>query len=94
MVDTVTVHLRFGVDTELGPFQDTLVFSEDEWAKRDDTTIAAAKKDLADTYVTFRSAQLAEERALATKEGRDAKIAEYEVKIAALQEAIDSLKVA
>lgn len=91
MTDTVTIHLRFGVDTALGRYQDTLVFTEDEWAKRDDKQIDAAKQALADTWVAFRSAQLADAEALKTEEGRQAKIAEYDAKIADLTAAKDAL---
>lgn len=94
MPDVLTLHLRFGVMTELGLYQDTLVFSEDEWAKRDDAAVAQAKQDRADAWVAFRSGQIAEEDALATKEGRDAKIAELETKAGELQAAADALKAA
>jgi hypothetical protein len=89
--DEVRLHLRFGVMTELGLYQDTLVFSEDEWAKRDDKAIAQSKQALADAWVAFRSPQIAEEAALATKRGRDAKVAEYEARIADLQAAAAAL---
>lgn len=84
MDDVITIQLRFGIKTELGLYQDTLSFTEDEWAKRDDKAIAAAKQALADTWVKFMSAQLADAEVMRTEEGRQAKIAEYDAKIADL----------
>lgn len=84
MPDEITIHLRFGVDTPLGQFQDTLVFTEADWARRDDRAVTQAKQALADTWVTFRSAQLAEEAALRTVEGRQAKIVEIDRKVSDL----------
>jgi len=80
------------VMTTLGLYQDTLSFSEDEWAKRDPDAIAKAKQQLADTWVAFRTPQIAEEQALATKEGIDAKIAEYQQQIADLNTTISDLQ--
>lgn len=77
MADVVTVQLRFAVDTPLGVFQDTLTFSEDEWAKRDQKAIDAAKQARADTWIVFQSGQLA----LQTAEGKQARIAEIVDKI-------------
>ncbi len=91
--DVVSIHLRFGWMTALGVYQDTLVFTEEEWAARDDLALDMAKRALADTWVAFRSAQIAEEQALATAEGKQAKIAEYEAQIADLQAAADALRV-
>jgi phosphopantetheinyl transferase (holo-ACP synthase) len=90
--DVVTVNLRFGVMTTLGLYQDTLSFSEDEWAKRDPDAIAKAKQQLADTWVAFRTPQIAEEQKLATQAGIDAKIAEYQQQIADLQVAVTDLQ--
>ena len=82
MADVVTVNLRFAVDTALGTFQDTLVFTEAEWEKRDDVAIEAAKQEHADAWVTFRSAQIADEDTLRTAQGKRDKIAEFDVRIA------------
>lgn len=82
--DVVTIQLRFGVETVLGLFQDTLSFSEDDWAKRDSVAVDAAKQARADDWVTFRSAQIAEEEALRTREGRQARISELDMRIADL----------
>lgn len=92
MADVITIALRFSVDTSLGLYQDTLYFSEDEWAKRDQKVIDAAKKSLADTWVAFRSAQIADEEALKTVEGQQAKIAEIDAKIADLVAAKQTLE--
>lgn len=94
MADVVTVQLRFGVTTSLGLYQDTLSFTEVEWAKRDSIAVEAAKQTLADTWVQFRSAQIAEEQALKTEEGKQAKIAEIDAQIADLTAAKDALAVA
>lgn len=91
MPDEITIHLRFGVKTSLGLYQDTLVFTEEEWAKRDQAAIDAAKQALADTWVEFRSAQIAEEEALRTDEGKKAKVAEIDIKIADLTAAKEAL---
>lgn len=80
-MDIITVQLRFAVDTVLGLYQDTLMFSEDEWAKRDQKAIDVSKQTLADKWVTFRAAQIAEEDALNTAAGKLAKIAEIDAKI-------------
>jgi hypothetical protein len=90
--DVVTVNLRFGVMTTLGLYQDTLSFSEDEWAKRDPDAIAKAKQQLADTWVAFRTPQIAEEQKLATQAGIDAKIAEYQQQMVDLQTTITDLQ--
>jgi ribosomal protein L18 len=92
--DVITIALRFGVDTALGLYQDTLYFSESEWAKRDPVAIEAAKQKLADTWVTFYSAQIAEAEALRTEEGKKAKIAEIDTQIADLTAAKEALAVA
>lgn len=84
MTNTVTVHLRFAADTVLGTYQDTLIFTEDEWAKRDQKAIDAAKQTLADTWVAFRGPQIAEEASLKTLQGKIDKIAEIDAKIADL----------
>lgn len=89
--DVITIALRFGVDTTLGLYQDTLYFTEVEWAKRDPVAIEAAKQKLADTWVAFRSAQIAEEQALQTEAGRQAKIAELDAEIADLTTTKDNL---
>jgi hypothetical protein len=78
--------------TTLGLYQDTLSFSEDEWAKRDADAIAKAKQQLADTWVAFRGPQIEEEQALATQAGIDAKIAEYQQQIVDLQMAVTDLQ--
>lgn len=92
--DVITISLRFGADTTLGLYQDTLYFSESEWAKRDPITIEAAKQALADTWVAFRSAQISDEAALRTAEGKQAKIAEIDAKIADLIATKEALAVA
>lgn len=84
MADTVTIHLRFAADTTLGVYQDTLMFSEDEWAKRDDKAIAVRKQALADTWVSFRTSQIWEEEALKTSAGKLARIAEIDTSVADL----------
>lgn len=89
--DVITIALRFGVDTTLGLYQDTLYFTEGEWAKRDPVAIEAAKQKLADTWVAFYSAQLAEAAALQTEAGRHAKIADLDAKIADLTATKDAL---
>lgn len=76
MTDTVTVQLRFGVDTPLGLYQDTLSFTEEEWAKRDQKAIDARKQALADAWVAFRGPQIAEEEKLATDQGKRDRISE------------------
>lgn len=90
--DQITVHVRFGVDTPLGVYQDTLVFTEDDWAKRTDQSVAQAEQALVDIWVAFRSVQIAEEKALATQAGKDAKVADYQAKIDVIQAAIDALR--
>lgn len=90
--DQITLHLRFGVDTPFGVYQDTLVFTEDDWTRRTDRAVSDAKQALVDTWVAFRSAQIAEEKALATQAGKDAKVAEYEARIDDIQAAIDALR--
>jgi hypothetical protein len=82
--DVVTILVRFGIDTPLGLFQDTLSFTEEEFASRDQTAVDAVKQALADTWVAFRTVQIAEEEALLTREGKEAKISELDVKIADL----------
>lgn len=89
--DVITIALRFGVDTTLGLYQDTLYFSESEWAKSDPVAIEAAKQSLADTWVKFYSAQIAESETLLTEAGRQAKIVDLNSKIAGLVEARDLL---
>lgn len=82
-MDIITVQLRFAVDTPLGTFQDTLTFSEDEWANRDQKTIDDAKKARVDTWTVFQAAQVA----LQTAEGKQAKIAEIDAQIVELNAA-------
>lgn len=83
-MDVVTVGLRFTIDTSLGPFSDTLYFSEDEWAKRDGAAIKKRKQSLADAWVVFMTQQLADAAELATAEGKQNKIAEIDARIAQL----------
>lgn len=92
MVDTLTMHLRFAVDTSLGVYQDTLVFTEQEWATRDQKAIDVAKQALADKWATFRRAQIQEEDALQTQQGKQEKIAELTVQIADLTATKTSLE--
>lgn len=86
MDDVVTVQLRFAIDTSLGVYQDSLYFTEEEWAKREQKVIDVTKQDLADKWVVFRSAQIKEEETLQTIEGKNVKIAELEAKISDLEE--------
>lgn len=90
--DVIRISLRFGIMTDLGLYQDTLYFTEDEWAKRDEGEIAKSKQNLADIWVAFRSEQIKEEQALVTQAGIDAKIAEYQTKISDAQANIDLLQ--
>lgn len=92
MADAVTVHLRFVVETSLGTFQDTLVFSEADWAKRDQNAIIAAKQSLADAWVEFRTAQIVEEEVMRTRKGKEAKIAEIDARIADLAASKDGIQ--
>jgi len=91
MMDVVTIQLRFGVQTPLGLYQDTLSFTEDEWAKRDPATVDAAKQKLADEWVVFRSAQIADEVSMQTAQGVQDKIASLTVQIEDLTATRNSL---
>lgn len=84
MSDIVTVQLRFSADTSLGVYSDTLSFTEAEWAKRDQKAIDVQKQALADTWVLFRTQQIADEQLIRTVEGKQAKISEIDAKIAQL----------
>lgn len=82
--DIVTVYIRFGVKTELGLYQDTIVLSIDEWEKRDQGEIDKGKQGLADSWVAFRKAQI-------EKEGEDQKVEVKKVQIVQLDEQITNL---
>lgn len=92
MPDVITIALRFSVDTSLGPFQDTLYFTEDEWAKRDEAAIAARKRSIADAWVNFRSAQIAEEETMRTADGKRERVAVINEQIAELTAAKDAIE--
>lgn len=83
-MDSVTVHLRFGVMTALGQYKDTLFFTEAEWLARDQKAVDASKQALADAWVIFRGDQITQEQALKTAQGKLDKIAEIDAKIADL----------
>ncbi len=91
-IDVITIQVRFGVDTPLGLYQDTLYFTEKEWSTVPAKDIEAQKQALADTWVTFRSAQIADEEAMRTKEGQQAKLAEIDGKISDLTAAKAALE--
>lgn len=92
LADVVTINLRFGVQTSLGLYQDTIVFSEAEWTKRDIAAIEKSKQALADTWVIFMTAQIAEAEAMRTADGKRARIAEIDGKIADLTATKDGLQ--
>lgn len=92
MPDVITIQLRFGVSTSLGLYQDTLSFTEAEWAKRDAVKIEARKRALADVWVAFRSGQIAEEDALRTAAGKSARVAVIDEKIAELVAAKEAIR--
>lgn len=79
--DVVTVLVRFGIDTSLGLYQDTLYFTEEEWIKRDTKAIEQTKQSLADVWIIFRSKQITDEEVAKTIEGKQSKIADLSVKI-------------
>ncbi len=84
MNDIITIQLRFFVSTAIGTYSDVISFTESEWAKRDQNVIDAQKQQLAGIWVTFRSAQIADEDALKTVEGKQAKIVQIDAQIADL----------
>lgn len=84
MTDIVTVQLRFAIDTALGSYSDTLSFTEDEWAKRDQKAIDAQKQAMADFWVSWRGQQIIDDEARRSDEGKQAKIAEIDATIAEL----------
>lgn len=78
--DEINHQLRFTIETPMGPYSDALNFSDDEWAKRDQKAIDAAKQQRVDNWL----ATLAAAPKVETKEDKRARADALDAQIADL----------
>lgn len=78
--DEINHQLRFTVETPRGPYSDALNFTDEEWVKRDQKAIDAAKQQRVDNWLATLSAAPKVE----TKESKQARADALDANIADL----------